>query len=230
MVGAWRPASSLLHAASTGMTKAMDKAVLQIAHELRAEVLLGFRTQAPAGRPWKPLSPWTLAGRRAAGNRGTKARFATGTTVRNIVVRRTGGAVLVGIMRSARHKKGKSLTNIAIVQENGATIRVKVTPKMRRYIFWMMRKGGLGKSAGGGRARDKSSGRFIKQNGVQAKRQRGNRRGKYGLAKGTLLIRIPARPAFKPIWNSLRFGAARAYYQKEFERLVLKNLGSGFLG
>ena len=50
MVGAWRPASSLLHAASTGMTKAMDKAVLQIAHELRAEVLLGFRTQAPAGR------------------------------------------------------------------------------------------------------------------------------------------------------------------------------------
>lgn len=196
--GAWGKANKLLTGLGSGKLKAaQDKAVLQEAHEFRKAVMDGIRSQAPGGKAFTPLAPLTIAKRKLKrGRSSSKALIDTADMLNSIEIQRRGDAQVVGIARNKRAKNGKSLLSIAMVHERGATIRIKVTEKMRRFFFAMLRKLGQPRRGGGG------GGGF-----------------KVG---STLVVRIPARPFFRPVVQQ-RFGntgKARA----RFLTKVAKNL------
>ncbi len=77
-VGDWNRAALILRTAPIRLRVAMDRAVLQEAQFFRRKVIEGFRTQAPGGKPFTPVSETTLAIRRFTGFKGTKALIVRG--------------------------------------------------------------------------------------------------------------------------------------------------------
>lgn len=201
LAGAWGKANKMLASLGGGKLKAaQDRAVLQEAHEFRKDVMDGIRNQAPAGQPFTPLAPLTIAKRKIKrGRASSKALIDTGDLLNSIELQRKGDATVVGIARNKRSRNGKSVLSIAMVHEKGATIRIRVTEKMRRFFFAMLRQAGQPRTSsedGGG-----------------------------GFRVGSVLtIKIPARPFFAPVVQA-RFGnksAARA----RFLAKVTKNLAT----
>lgn len=190
LTGDWALAKSIL-SKSAQLKAAINDAVLQEAHQARRDIIKGITEQAPAGKQFDPLSPMTLALRRAKGFRGKKILMVTGGLRNAITVKRTGaGAVYVGVLRSAKSKDGKQLFNIARVQELGGVIVIRVTPRMRKWLMIQLRKVGYGtreksdqKRGAGGRFKKKA---FVASGGGQ-------------LSQGVLIIKIPARPFIAPV-------------------------------
>ena len=59
--------------------------------------------------------------------------------------------VFVGVLRKARGKGGSSLANVAEIHEFGAgPFVVPMTPKMRRFLFALLKKAGVEPSNSGG--------------------------------------------------------------------------------
>jgi hypothetical protein len=163
------------------LEQAWKKSILKEAHYWRKALVQGMTKQAPGGQRFQKLSPLTRAKRRAEGFAGRKALIRTGTMRRSIVVSQRGGTVFVGILRGTKTRDGKDLVNIARVHEEGRIVVIPVTEKMRKYFYAMMRKGGLNAATRSGKRR-KSGG---------------------GLARGVLVIKIPARPVFKPVYEHM---------------------------
>jgi hypothetical protein len=163
------------------LDRAWKKSILKEAHYWRKALVQGMTKQAPGGQRFQKLSPLTRAKRRAQGFAGRKALIRTGTMRRSIVVSQRGGTVFVGILRGTKTRDGKDLVNIARVHEEGRIVVIRVTEKMRRYFYAMMRKGGLSTTSRGGKRR-KTGG---------------------GLARGVLVIKIPARPVFQPVYDHM---------------------------
>jgi len=163
------------------LERAWKKSILKEAHYWRKALVQGMTKQAPGGQRFQKLSPLTRAKRRAQGFAGRKALIRTGTMRRSIVVSQRGGTVFVGILRGTKTRDGKDLVNIARVHEEGRIVVIRVTEKMRRYFYAMMRKGGLNATSRGGKRR-KTGG---------------------GLARGVLVIKIPARPVFQPVYDHM---------------------------
>lgn len=153
--------------------KAINAAVLKQAHFARSKIVEGFRTQAPAGESWRPLSDTTIAIRRFRRFGGTKALVVRGDLRNSITVRSTPEGAFVGVLRTKTGRDGKNLANIAEINEEGRTIVMRATPKVVRLLAMAFRQGGLGN---------------------------GGARGSAGVP-GVLLIKIPARPMFKPVWR-----------------------------
>lgn len=183
--GQWAVARRILTTGSVRARAAMDAATMQEAQYLRGKIVAGIREQAPGGQPFKPLAPSTLAIRRFKRFRGTKALIVRGDLRNSITAQRTGFAsAFVGVLRTARAKDGRSLVNVAEVQEFGSRpIVVRITPKMRAFLNAAL----ASLNAKGTRGRDKS-GRFTKAKTIRYR----------GSGTGIAVIQIPARPFIRP--------------------------------
>jgi hypothetical protein len=170
--GDWGKARKLFANLSKTATGAADAAVQQEAHYLRGKIVQGITDQAPGGRSFKPLSPLTIAARRMRGFRGTKALMVRGDLRNSITVMRQGTKTFVGVLRTATAKDGKKLINIANVHEFGQVIVMKLTPKMRRFLAVLYKKAGIPRVSSAG-----------------------------GGGKDTVVIRIPARPFLRPVFE-----------------------------
>lgn len=171
-IGPWAKVGKLLAAAPRRMQAAFDKALWQEAQFLRTKIVEGIREQAPGGRAFTPLAPTTLAIRQFRGFRGTKALIVQADLRNSITVVRDGDRVLVGVLRSARNRAGKSLVDIAALQEYGSRpIVVHLTPRARAFLHAAFRHAGLDRPSSG-------------QPGT-----------------GIAVIQIPARPFLAPVFD-----------------------------
>ena len=192
LFGDWEKAKMILNN-SAGVTRAIHRAVLMEAQQARRDIVIGIRDQAPAGQPFQQLAPLTLALRKAKGFRGTKALIVTGSLLKAITVKSVGpGRAFVGVLRSARGPDGRELVNVARINEFGATFTIRVTPRMRRYIMFLMRKYYGKQKSGKLQGRDKKTGRYLKGT-------RWSPSGRGNLSKGAMVIRIPPRPFIRPV-------------------------------
>lgn len=147
--GDWAKAARILGSAEPRVQKALQQAVLQEAHFLRKQIVVGLRSGAPGGKAFKPLSPLTLIIRRYTGRGGgSKPLNATAQLAGSVIVKPLPGpGAFVGVLRAAR---GKRPANLAKIHEYGRTIRM--TAKMRAFVGAIMRKSGLPRQPGRGRA------------------------------------------------------------------------------
>jgi len=142
--GSWGRARASLSGGGARMRRAIDVAVLQEAHLLRREIVEGLRK---GSKNFEPLSPLTLAARRLAGFRGSKALIRTGELRNSISVVKRPGKVFVGVPR----KSGERLVRVAEIQEFGTQpFIIPITPKMRRYLAVLFKEAGIQRRGGGG--------------------------------------------------------------------------------
>ena len=150
--GDWARARRLLTAAPQRLQAAVATAVRQEAHALRNEIVQGLTRQAPGGEPLKPPSPLTIAARQLAGFGGTKALLVRGDLRNSITVFVHGDEAFVGVSRSTRAKDGGSMVDLAKLHEfGGPPVIIPMTPKMRRFLFALLRQAGKEPTGGSGR-------------------------------------------------------------------------------
>ncbi len=142
-VGQWATANSVLGTSVLKIDKAIDIALRREAELFRAGVVKGIAAQAPGGKKFKPIADTTKAMRRFRNFKGNKALIVRGDLRRSIKVVKAAGGYFVGVLRSARSSVGRGLINIAAVQEFGATIVIRLTPKMRKFLAMVFRQAGL---------------------------------------------------------------------------------------
>lgn len=197
-VGAWKGARRILSSAPKRIKDAQDKAVLQEAQFFRTKIVEGLRSGAPGGQALQPLAPTTLAIRKLRGFKGSKPLIVQGDLRNSIAVVKEGDGVFVGVLRSARSRAGGSLVDIARVHESGSRpIVVKITPKVRALLHAAFRKAGSERPSTG--------------------------RPSTGIA----VIRIPARPFLRPVFE--KYGQPEDVAKRFIER-VAKLLGGDFGG
>ncbi|WP_404364395.1 hypothetical protein ACIHQR_30055 [Corallococcus coralloides] len=150
--GDWARARQLLAAGSSRLEGAIQAALRQEAHALRKEVVQGLTQQAPGGESLRPPSPLTLAARQLAGFSGTKALLVSGVLRNSISVVVEGDEAFIGVPRSAKSPDGESLVDVAQLQEyGGPPVVIPMTPKMRRFLFALLRQAGQARTGGSGR-------------------------------------------------------------------------------
>jgi phage gpG-like protein len=150
--GDWARARRLLTAAPQRLQAAIGTAVRQEAHALRNDIVQGLTSQAPGGEPLKPPSPLTIAARQLEGFGGSKALIVRGDLRNSITVIVQGDEAFIGVSRSALSKDGASMVDLAKLHEfGGPPVIIPITPKMRRFLFALLRKAGKEPTGGGGR-------------------------------------------------------------------------------
>lgn len=150
--GEWARARRLLTAGPERLKTAIQVGLRQEAHGLRNAIVEGLTSQAPGGAPLTPPAPLTLAARQLAGVGGTKALLVRGDLRNAIAVVIVGNEAFVGVLRSARSSDGKSLVGLAELHEfGGPPVVIPVTPKMRRFLFALLRQADVEPRAGSGR-------------------------------------------------------------------------------
>jgi phage gpG-like protein len=195
-VGAWQSVRRILDSAPKRIRAAEEKAVLQEAQFFRTKIVDGLRSGAPGGQALQPLAPTTLAIRKLRGFGGTKPLIRQGDLRNSIAVVKEGDGVFVGVLRSATSRAGGSLVDIAALHEFGSRpIIVKITPKVRALLHAAFRKAGLDQPRA-----DRPS-------------------------TGVAVIRIPARPFLRPVFE--KYGAPEDVAKRFMER-VAKLLGGDF--
>jgi phage gpG-like protein len=150
--GDWARARRLLTAGPERLNAAIGTAVRQEAHALRNEIVQGLTRQAPGGEPLAPPSPLTLAARQLEGFGGTKSLIVRGDLRNSITVVVDGDEAFIGVSRSARSKDGAAMTDLAKLNEfGGPPVIIPMTPKMRRFLFALLRQAGKEPTGGSGR-------------------------------------------------------------------------------
>jgi phage gpG-like protein len=150
--GDWALARRILAEGPAKLRSSIGTAMRQEAELLRGEIVNGITAQAPGGEAFKPLSSLTLAARKLAGFGGTKALLVRGDLRNSIAAIVRGDEAFVGVPRKARSKDGRSLVDVAQVQEFGSNpIVIPITPRMRRFLFALLRQAGKEPSGGSGK-------------------------------------------------------------------------------
>ena len=150
--GDWARARQLLAAGPQRLRSAIGVAIRQEAQGLRNEIVQGLTRQAPGGEPIKPPAPLTLAARQLEGFGGTKALLVRGDLRNSITVIVEGDEAFIGVPRSARSSGGESLVDLAQLHEyGGPPVVIPITPKMRRFLFALLRQAGKEPTGGSGR-------------------------------------------------------------------------------
>jgi phage gpG-like protein len=150
--GDWARARQLLAAGPQRLRSAIGVAIRQEAQGLRNEIVQGLTSQAPGGEPIKPPAPLTLAARQLEGFGGTKALLVRGDLRNSITVVVEGDEAFIGVPRSARSSGGESLVDLAQLHEyGGPPVVIPITPKMRRFLFALLRQAGKEPTGGSGR-------------------------------------------------------------------------------
>lgn len=193
LVGDWGKAAKLATGLQQRFQSAVAAAVMAEGQYLRGQIVKGIRSGAPGGKAFAPLSPITLAIRKFRGFGGGKPLIVSGGLIGAIVAIRTAAGIFVGVLRSARSKGGKSLANIAQIQEEGRTWTQVLSPKARRFLFAALRASGL--SSAGTRSKSGPGG-----------------------GPGTITITIPARPFIGPVLE--REGKPEAVAKRFWERVA----------
>jgi hypothetical protein len=182
--GDWDKAQAILGQGMRPVYRAVGKAWNQEAAFLKRRLEQGIRDQAPGGRKFKPLAPTTLALRKFLGFGGTRALIGVSRQlIRSINVTKFGRLgsrdykVFVGILSTATGSFRRNLFRIAKQNEFGSKpIVIRMTPKARRFFFAAMRSKSRRKWLG---SRDRLSGRST----------------------WFVVVRIPPRPVFEPVWK-----------------------------
>lgn len=150
--GDWGRARQLLAAGPQRLRSAIGVAIRQEAQGLRNEIVRGLTSQAPGGEPIKPPAQLTLAARQLEGFGGTKALLVRGDLRNSITVIVEGDEAFIGVPRSARSSGGESLVDLAQLHEyGGPPVIIPITPKMRRFLFALLRQAGKEPTGGSGR-------------------------------------------------------------------------------
>ena len=150
--GDWSRARRLITGGAERLQDAVRVALRQEAQVLRNQIVQGLTSQAPGGEPLRPPAPLTLAARELQGFGGTKALVVRGDLRNSIAVIIDGDDVFIGIRRSARSSEGERLVNLAELHElGGPPTIVPITPKMRRFLFALLRQAGQVPTGGSGR-------------------------------------------------------------------------------
>ena len=150
--GDWARARQLLAAGPQRLRSAIGVAIRQEAQGLRNEIVQGLTSQAPGGEPITPPAPLTLAARQLEGFGGTKALLVRGDLRNSITVIVEGDEAFIGVPRSARSSGGESLVDLAQLHEyGGSPVVIPITPKMRRFLFALLRQAGKEPTGGSGR-------------------------------------------------------------------------------
>ena len=150
--GDWARARQLLAAGPQRLRSAIGVAIRQEAQGLRNEIVQGLTSQAPGGEPIKQPAPLTLAARQLEGFGGTKALLVRGDLRNSITVVVEGDEAFIGVPRSARSSGGESLVDLAQLHEyGGPPVVIPITPKMRRFLFALLRQAGKEPTGGSGR-------------------------------------------------------------------------------
>ena len=150
--GDWARARQLLAVGPQRLRSAIGVAIRQEAQGLRNEIVQGLTSQAPGGEPIKPPAPLTLAARPLGGFGGTKALLVRGDLRNSITVIVEGDEAFIGVPRSARSSGGESLVDLAQLHEyGGPPVIIPITPKMRRFLFALLRQAGKEPTGGSGR-------------------------------------------------------------------------------
>lgn len=172
LFGDWEKAKKVLSTVQDRWEHASRRALMQEAHFLRGKIVEGMREQAPGGKAFEPLSPLSIAMRKAVGFKGTKALINRGDMRNAVVVVAKGEGAFVGILRTAKGRDGKPLVNVAEANEYGrGPFIVPITPKSRRFYHAAMAKAGFTPIPTG------HPGAVI------------------------AIVRIPARPFFRPVFE-----------------------------
>jgi len=170
--GEWGPVLKALKNAPRDIGEAKHRALLKEAEFFRGKVIEGLRDQAPGGVAFKPLSPATIAMRQFLGFKGTKALLAHGDLMKSVTVHDVDERIFVGVLRTAKTQDGKSLADIAELNENGSQpIVIHMTPKMAALLHAAFKASGYG-----------------------------NRMGPPVPSTGVIVVQVPARPFFGPIF------------------------------
>ena len=184
--GDWALARRLLASGPARLKGAIATAVRQEAQLLRKQIVEGITSQAPGGQAFAPLAATTIAARKLRGFGGTKALLRRGDLRNSITVIAEGDEAFVGVSRKARGKGGSPLANIAEMNEFGAgPFIVPMTPRMRRFLFAMLRKAGITPGSGHGSA------------GADA-----------------VVVRIPPRPFLRPAFEAFKNGAQQRFLRR----------------
>lgn len=150
--GDWARARRLITGGAERLQDAVRVALRQEAQVLRNQIVQGLTSQAPGGEPLRPPAPLTLAARELQGFGGTKALVVRGDLRNSIAVIIDGENVFIGIRRSARSSEGERLVNLAELHElGGPPTIIPITPKMRRFLFALLRQAGQAPTGGSGR-------------------------------------------------------------------------------
>jgi hypothetical protein len=206
-VGDWARVAAIVRNMRNKYEASVRRAMLREAHYLRGKMIEGIAQQAPAGQPFAPLSPMTLAMRQARGFAGSKALIVTGALRRSITVVHVGGgdlggAVFVGVHRQTKGPGGKSMVNIAEIHEFGRSWTQPLSAKARRYLFAVMKKAGL----------------------LMGPRMKGG--GYYSSGSSSKVsINIPARPFVRPVID--KYGKPDDV-KRRFVGNVLQGMGGDF--
>jgi hypothetical protein len=178
--GDWKRARALIQSLPEKAPAAFRRAVLQQAHQLRGQIVQGLTNQAPGGEPLRPLDELTLAARRLGRFHGTKALIRRGDLRNAIAVIQSRAAIFVGVPRAAKNRDGRSLVDIAEVQELGTDpIIIPITPRMRRFLAALYREAGRDMPAGKGGGR------------------------------GVVVVQVPPRPFLRPVFDQFKVGLER---------------------
>lgn len=149
--GDWALARRLLARGPARLKGAIGVALRQEAQLLRKQIVDGLTNQAPGGQPILPLAATTLAARKLKGFGGTKALLRRGDLRGSITVVVEGDQTFVGIKRGARGRGGQGAADVAQIHEFGAgPFVIPLTPRMRRFLFAVLRKSGAEPRAEGG--------------------------------------------------------------------------------
>ncbi len=150
--GDWAVARRILRAGPIRFKAAVGTALRQEAQLLRTEIVQGITKQAPGGEALAPPSPLTLAARELKGRGGTKALLVKGDLRNSVTAIVKGDEAFIGVPRKTRAQGGKTLVDVAQVQEYGkGPIIVPMTPAMRRFLFALLRKAGEEPKGGSGK-------------------------------------------------------------------------------
>jgi hypothetical protein len=146
--GDWSKAGSILSGIGVKIKDAYTKAAAQEAQHLRKKIVEGLRSGAPGGKQFKPLEASTLAARRfgtRSGGRGKSKPLIVSGDMRNAIqVTRFGTEkFFVGILRKAKGRDGKRITNVAESHEFGRKFAVPITDRSRRFLMAIFRRANI---------------------------------------------------------------------------------------
>ncbi len=190
LLGDWGEAKRVLRAGSLRTKRCIAQSLRQEGQFLRKQIVQGIRKQKPGGKAFKKLAPITLAIRRFQGFRGRKALIRSGDLVGSVAVVDRGLGVFIGVLKTARANDGRSLVNVAAIQEFGSRpITIRMTDKMRRFLFAAL-------AASRVSPRGSSS----------------------GTGTGIIVISIPARPFLRPVFD--KFAKPRVIGPRFMDRMA----------
>ncbi len=151
--GDWRTAKRALNRAPATMKRAIEKSLRKESEFLRTHIVEGIVAQSPAGQPFKPLSPYTIAMRTLLRRRSTKALIDRGDLLRGLRAYKIDPETFfVGVKRGVTNGEGKPLVNIGVINEFGSKspVSIRITPAMRRFLAMAFRKMGIPYKPGSG--------------------------------------------------------------------------------